>query len=411
MATSDPAPTPFVWVFLPGATEPVVAGIVAPSATKAALSFRYANSYLARADAISIGPDLPLVAKTFPPAIGHNMPSSIRDAMPDTWGRQVINRELGIDIEDQLSDIRYMLESGSDRVGAIDFQASPTEYVARTGGGRLSEVARSAVAIDNEESGPELTRAVRNTLTAAGGSQPKAFVRFEDRQWLAKFETNYDRHSPLIKAERAALYIAARAGIDVPEARLVSLDDDRWVLLTERFDRGSSTDLNGVSRRQVLSGLTVAEEHRASGASYPQLLDKLRRIAANPSDVGRELFRRLAFRIAMRIDDDHLRNVAFFWDGSHAQFTPAFDLSPDLVSAPIGLTDLGGGSREFTLAALLRQREHYFVDRSEAESIVDTMVDAVVKHRADAAEVAMMLPHEKQMLLARTATAELLGRR
>ena len=410
MATSDPVRRgPFVWAYLPGASEPVVAGVMAQSSTGSGLAFRYADSYLARGNAVSLGPDLPLSERSFAPAPGHGMPSSIRDAMPDTWGRQVINRELGLGIEDQLPDVRYMLESGSDRVGAIDFQESPRDYVERRGGGDLSTIASGAVTVDDGASGPELARAVRNTLTAAGGSQPKAFVRFEGRQWLTKFETPYDKQSPLIKAERAALHIARHAGLDVPDARLIDLDRRGLALLTERFDREVSGQPESPARKQVVSGLTVAEDYRAHGASYPSLLEKLRKTSMHPSEAGPELFRRLAFRIATRIDDDHLRNLAFFWDGMHARFTPAFDLSPDLASTPIGLTDLGGGTREFTLSALVQQHRHYQLNKAAAREVADRIVEVVIDHRADAAEVATMLPHEREMLLTRTATPELIG--
>lgn len=31
-----------------------------------------------------------------------------------------------------LDELTYLLESGSDRIGGLDFQASPTEYVPRS---------------------------------------------------------------------------------------------------------------------------------------------------------------------------------------------------------------------------------------------------------------------------------------
>lgn len=405
MATSDASDT-FVWVFLPGQSDPVLAGRLQPSSAAEGLAFRYADRYVDRPDAMSLGPDLPLTRTTFSPARGHGMPSSIRDAMPDTWGRHVINRELGFDLDQALPDRRYMLESGSDRVGAIDFQASANDYTARHGGGTLTKIAETAVAVDeNEPLGADLDSVIRNTLTAAGGSQPKAFVRLNGRQWLAKFQTDYDRVSPLIRAERAALYIATKAGLDVPESKMVHVEGHGPALLTERFDR------SGDARVQVVSGFTVGEEHRLSGASYPNLVERLRRLSPRPADAGTELFRRLAFRIAMRVDDDHMRNVAFYWDGTYATFTPAFDLSPDLASKPTGLTDIGGGSREFSLSALVERHRLYYLSATEAQEIADHMVDMVVAHRSDAADVAEMRPHERDLLLAATATPELIGAR
>ncbi len=64
------------------------------------------------------------------------MASCIRDGSPDAWGRRVIiNRLVGgkaaeSEVRD-ITEITYLLESGSDRIGALDFQQSATEYFPR----------------------------------------------------------------------------------------------------------------------------------------------------------------------------------------------------------------------------------------------------------------------------------------
>ena len=125
----------FVWVWLPGGTEPVVAGRLA--AVGKQILFNYGRSYLARKNAISLyNPELPLRPGVLPLLNGLSMPSCIRDAAPDAWGRRVIiNQKLGVrgrEIDTaELDELTYFLESGSDRIGALDFQLSPTQYVAR----------------------------------------------------------------------------------------------------------------------------------------------------------------------------------------------------------------------------------------------------------------------------------------
>lgn len=69
---SGSAQRAFVWVWLPGATDPIVAGVVAPNGDileqTQVLVFRYAASYLARPDAISLfTPELPLTGEMFDP--------------------------------------------------------------------------------------------------------------------------------------------------------------------------------------------------------------------------------------------------------------------------------------------------------------------------------------------------------
>lgn len=70
-------------------------------------------------------PELPLRTGAIPLISGLSMPSCIRDASPDAWGRRVlINRKLGISGADaaqiELDELTYLLESGSDRIGALD---------------------------------------------------------------------------------------------------------------------------------------------------------------------------------------------------------------------------------------------------------------------------------------------------
>jgi len=77
----------YVWIWLPGETEPVVAGVLARADDQ--LVFNYGRSYLARADAIPIyEPELPLKAGVLPLLAGLSMPNCIRDAAPDAWGRR-----------------------------------------------------------------------------------------------------------------------------------------------------------------------------------------------------------------------------------------------------------------------------------------------------------------------------------
>ena len=125
----------YVWVWLEGATQAVVAGLLSKQGQQ--LVFNYGRSYLARPDAIALyEPELPLRAEAIALNPGLSMPSCIRDASPDAWGRRVLtNRKLSAPAAAgdgaELDELTYLLESGSDRIGALDFQLSPTQYLPR----------------------------------------------------------------------------------------------------------------------------------------------------------------------------------------------------------------------------------------------------------------------------------------
>ena len=117
----------FVWIWLPGQTDPVVAGRVALNGEQ--LVFHYGRSYLQRQDAIPLYiPELPLRSGVIKPLTGLSMPGCLRDAAPDAWGRRVIiNRKFGLrqdqDESGQLNELTYLLESGSDRIWRSGFSA------------------------------------------------------------------------------------------------------------------------------------------------------------------------------------------------------------------------------------------------------------------------------------------------
>lgn len=131
-ARHAPATEAFVWVWLPGALEPVVAGRIALE--NRLYVFNYGRSYLERPDAIPIYlPELPLERGAIPPRAPLDMASCLRDGAPDAWGRRVIINRLTRLHGDAASvidfdELTFMLHSGSDRIGALDFQASATVY-------------------------------------------------------------------------------------------------------------------------------------------------------------------------------------------------------------------------------------------------------------------------------------------
>ena len=241
--TSDvrtPYSEAYVWVWLPNATEPVVAGLLTQQGPQ--LVFNYGRSYLARPDAISLyAPELPLQPGSLSLIPGLNMPSCLRDASPDAWGRRVlIHQKLGVKGTDaaqiELDELTYLLESGSDRIGALDFQKSPTQYVPRqTQQPSLEELLTAAEKVEQGIAlSPELDQALLHG-TALGGARPKVLLDDGDRKFIAKFSSSHDLYS-VVKAEFIAMRLARKVGLNVATVHLrTAMGKD--VLLIERFDR------------------------------------------------------------------------------------------------------------------------------------------------------------------------------
>src|ERR1019366_6141288 len=94
-------------------------------------------------------PELPLQRGRIRPLQGLKIAGCLSDAGPDAWGQRVIRyRMMGTaDLsreDDDLTELTYLLGSGSDRIGALDFQSSPEEYVPRTSEATLAEMQEAA---------------------------------------------------------------------------------------------------------------------------------------------------------------------------------------------------------------------------------------------------------------------------
>ncbi|MFZ0525456.1 MAG: type II toxin-antitoxin system HipA family toxin [Xanthobacteraceae bacterium] len=332
MTTSEKKPAEaFVWVWLPGATTPVVAGRLYADGDR--LLFNYGRSYLARNEAIALyEPELPLRTGALPLLPGLNMPNCMRDAAPDAWGRRVIlNRRFGksgkeIDTS-ELHELTYLLESGSDRSGALDFQLSAENYVAREGSTASLEDLQSATAL--VEKGvpltPELDRALLHG-SSIGGARPKSVVESKNKKYIAKFSSQNDLYN-VVKAEFVAMRLAEKAGVNAASVRLERVAG-KDVILTERFDRQKVGD--GWRRRGMVSALTLLEldEMMARYASYEDLATIIRHRFVRPKETLKELYARMVFNILCGNTDDHARNHAAFWNGSELSLTPAYDICP-----------------------------------------------------------------------------------
>ena len=403
--TSDPASL-YVWIWLPEETSPVVAGRVVER--NGIVYFNYGRSYLERSDAIPVFDlDLPLVSGVIDPPGRHELAPSLRDALPDRWGRRVIihdrmgHRRDTID-EDSFTEMTFMAHSGSDRIGALDFQRSAVDYVPRemdeTSLQDLQEFADRVEA--GEPVSPGLDRAILHG-SSIGGARPKTLITdtsgAKPRKLIAKFSSSSDTLA-MVQGEFATMRLAAMAGIDAAPVEITRVVD-RHVLLVERFDRVLHADKNW-GRRLMVSALTWTQEHEISAhhISCAQLAEIVRKRFADPERDLRELYSRLTFNILVGNTDDHARNHAAFWDGKSLSLTPAYDVAPQSrggAEANQAMT-IAQGRRNSQLSLALEATPSFLLDVREARQIIDAQVEVILENWRDVCDAAGMTDIERR---------------
>jgi Uncharacterized protein related to capsule biosynthesis enzymes len=303
------------------------------------LAFAYDEAWIARKDAFVIDPIHGLYAGDQWPS-GGDVDRVFTDAATDRWGRTLMDRQEAVSARTEkrprrtLDEWEYLLGvSDVSRMGALRFRSPDGRYLDDDPVGvppmaRLPELVSAAREL--ERPGRDGLKELRDLAillapgSSLGGARPKASFLAEDGSlWMAKFPSRNDSRD-MAACEWVLNELAAAAGIEVPEHRLLELGCGHRTFAARRFDRVSNT------RRMYASAMTMLSRRDRESASY---LD----IALAIADHGARaiiheqlaaMFRRVVFNVLTAHRDDHLRNHGFLRTVEGWQLAPAFDLNP-----------------------------------------------------------------------------------
>lgn len=371
-------------VYVDRAGSSVQAGRLHTSLRRGRVSsmFTYDAQYLADPAGYALEPGLPLAGGAWP--IQGALPASFSDAAPDRWGRNLIARRARAEAAadgrpaPQLDDRDFLLGvSDETRQGALRFTTEaggvfqhPSNDVPRLI--QLPRLLRASEAVVRD--GDDDFAAVKALLDAGtgslGGARPKASVRDGEGLAIAKFPHQDDEWS-VIAWEKTALDLAAAAGVVVPQSQLLDVEGSP-VLLLHRFDR------DGSQRVGYISAMTLLTGEDGQSRDYLEIADALTTVSDRTDDDLEQLWRRIAFSVAIHNTDDHLRNLGFLRHGPGWRLSPAFDLNPNPVVGARRVTSIAGANElGHEGAALRRTASQFGLSDTTAEAIIDDVVGAV----------------------------------
>lgn len=317
--------------------------------------FHYDKAWLRQQDiAFAIDPNLSLDAGPFFPKADAGNFGIFLDSSPDRWGQTLMRRREALQARDEKRAARTLYSwdfllgvQDVTRQGALRFRLEGTEAF-------LADEALAAPPVTSlaelASVAGELTRKDINDLdqlrrwlavlvapgASLGGARPKA--NFRDKTgalWIAKFPAHDDARD-IGAWEGVAWWLARQAGVDMPLAKVERLGPGgRHTFCVERFDRTKGADGNPGKRRFYASAMTLLGKDVSEGTSYLELAEFLARrgdTAHIEADLE-QLFRRVAFNVAVGNRDDHLRNHGFILGQRGWRLAPAFDVNPDIGKA------------------------------------------------------------------------------
>lgn len=359
-------------------------------------TFGYGKRYLERPNAAPVDPSslsldgaLPGTAQLYEPVNDLVMFGAVRDAMPDSWGRRVIENKMNVE-PNSLSESEYLMQSGTNRFGALDFRENFSAQAKTNALPDISELPyllEAADKVQNHERVPVHLRQLFDAGPSMGGARPKAVVGYKNSAWLAKFAAKDDAFD-VPGIERACLELARKCSLNVPATEIITVPGGQKVMLIERFDRAILPD-KAYARRHVVSALTLLGLHESESpqSSYAAIARRIAEVGAKGRVMldSEELFGRMVFNILVGNDDDHLRNHAFVWDAKHGGWTlsPLYDVLPKPQQGTHRYLHLSVGAqgRLATLGNALSHAGQFGIVPHRAREIVDRIAREVREWR------------------------------
>ena len=379
-----------VWLDADFLTEPCRAGNLFHE--KGQVWFNYEKSWLKNPACFSLDPDLTLDAAPFFPKPGAGIFGIFLDSSPDRWGQTLMKRRELLEAKDEKRPPKnlyawdYLIGVQDEtRQGGLRFRCEAEEnFIAHS----LYPVPPIASLRELQAVAHELTNKRTDDLSALrqwlsvlvspgsslGGARPKANFRDVDGSlWIAKFPAR-DDVLDVGAWESVAHSLSVAAGIEVPEARLLRYGNGHHTFCVKRFDR--------IGHRRVFysSAMTLLRKEQSAGASYLEMAQFLHThgVQGTIQQGLEQLFRRVAFNVAIGNRDDHLRNHGFLLKPGGWVLAPAFDVNPNPDKREHVL-NIDESDNRPDLDTVLQTAQWYGLPQAKAEQIVEKVVHTVRK--------------------------------
>lgn len=313
------------------------------------------------------------------------LPGLFDDALPDGWGRLLMDRFLrrqGLSAA-EFTELDRLAWLGDRAMGALSFHP-PTGPIAEVPAGfdlgRLAREAQKIMAGDAADVLPQLLRAGGSP----GGARPKVLIGVRGNvvqaetfdypegyeAWMVKF---FARDDPPDTGAVEAAYasMAQAAGLYLPPYRLFTLKEGHFFGV-KRFDR------DGRRRIHMHSlGNLIGADFRLPCCDYQDVLKAVRILTGNQEDV-RRAYRLMLFNIMAHNRDDHVKNFSFLFKPEDGwTLAPGYDLT--FAEGPGGehTTSVCGEGRAPGLSHVRRVAVAAGIEVAAAERIIEEVREGV----------------------------------
>ncbi|MEL0583977.1 MAG: type II toxin-antitoxin system HipA family toxin [Candidatus Thiodiazotropha sp. (ex. Lucinoma kazani)] len=328
----------------------------------------------------------------------------LSNLLPEGALRELISQGLKTHIDNEFQIFSYL---GHDLPGAIVATPMEPKDVPDTVLSTHGKAKAKAIKFDNND---------KENKFSLAGVQMKFSMKEKDGRynltkngelgdWIIKTPSTKHKHVPL--NEYTAMHLAALAGVDIPDIKLIELNkldnlpqinlpDEKLAFAIKRFDREGNTRIHMEDFAQVL----VKYPHeKYNSASYEQIGKVLYDFSGDGLADAQQFARRLLVNILLANGDAHLKNWSLLYQD---QITPRLSPAYDIVTTSVYIED----EKEYALNlgktkkwySATEENFQYWADRSGIpwRAIKPHIDDTMEKARTLWPEALKDLPMDKE---------------
>ena len=401
-------------------------GAVFWDSEKSIANFEYEPSFIK--SGIEISPiTMPLSSQIYSfPGLNANtfygLPGLLADSLPDKFGNALINVWLAKEgkTPESFNPVERLCYIGKRGIGALEFEPSQRRNYGSSHNIDIESLVELAGEILSKKNSfkssfsiPKRKKALQDILkvgTSAGGARAKAIIAWNPETeevrsgqikagtgfsyWMLKFDGvlgNMDKDlldpQGFGLIEYAYYKMALNAGIEMSECRLLR-ENSRSHFMTKRFDRA---DKGSRIHMQSLGALAHYDYDQPGAYSYEQVIQTIKKLEL-PMKTIEEQFRRTAFNIVARNQDDHVKNIAFLMNKlGEWKLSPAFDVvwsyNPSGSWTNRHQMSMNGKRDKFDKNDFIEFAKTASMQKGRAEEILSQVQDAVSKWSKYAKEI------------------------
>ncbi|GHV12873.1 toxin HipA [Fibrobacterales bacterium] len=331
----------------------------------------------------------------------NGLPGLLSDSLPDKFGNELINEYLAAQGRTSMNPVEKLCYIGSRGMGALEYKPATNETLTETHkieleplvqlASRILVQKHSFSVIHKKQNNNSVMQQILSIGTSAGGARAKALIAWNQKTneirsgqvsagkgftyWLLKFDIDFKGYGLV---EYAYYLMATNAGITMSESRLFS-ENNRHHFMTKRFDRSDKYEKKHL---QTLGALAHFDFNSPASYSYEQAIFIMKNNLHLTYNEIEQFFRRMAFNIIARNQDDHVKNIAFLMDKKGRwSLSPAYDITynynPKTYWTNQHQMSMNGKRDNFVMNDFIECGKTVSLKRGRAEVIVNEVLRSV----------------------------------